>query len=56
MHTFILDYTCQQLLVFIVLRIFKAHFCDNRNEWTKFVGLCAVNEYHEHREMQFQKV
>ena len=53
---FILDYTCQQQPVFIVIRIFKAHFYDNRSKWTKFVGLSVVNDDHEHREMQFQKV
>jgi len=37
MHIFILDYTCQQQLVFIVSRNFKAEFCHNRNERKKFI-------------------
>jgi hypothetical protein len=47
-HIFILDYTCQQKLVFIVLRVLRVTSAiigtKGRN---LFVGLSAVNEYHE---------
>jgi len=57
MHMFILDYSVNSSLClsfYEFLKIISAIIgTKGRN---LFVGRCAVNEYHAHREMQVQKV